>query len=109
MIDGNGDISKMMGLIMENPEIIEKIKSLMKEKQSDETDGQTQKSESIKPKEEPVSATSERTDDTYKKQSSKKRRNELLSALKPYVSSERSRAIDTMLSVIEVIDIMKEK
>ena len=108
MIDGNTDISKIMGLIMENPEIIEKIKLMMKENSSDESHEQTRKSESTDNHEEPVMAEPERTDDTYKKQSAKKRRNELLCALKPYVSSERSRAIDTMLSVIEVIDIMKE-
>ena len=34
-------------------------------------------------------------------------RKELLCALKPYVSSERAHAIDTMLSIIDVLDMMK--
>ena len=109
MIDGNTDISKVMGLIMENPEIIEKIKTLMKDNSSMQASEQESNSESGEVQAETVMAEPERTDGTYKRQSARKRRNELLCALKPYVSSERSHAIDTMLSVIDVIDIMKEK
>lgn len=103
-MDSTQDISKIIGIIMENPDIIEKIKAL-----ADKSDSQTnEKSEPLppgeqKPKAEAVSASA----DTEHRGAVKQRRHELLSALKPYVKSERARAIDTMLSVIDVIDVMK--
>lgn len=103
-MDGTQDISKIIGIIMENPDIIEKIKTL-----ADKTEIPTnEKSEPLptreaKPKAEAVSVSA----DTEDRGAVKQRRHELLSALKPYVKSERARAIDTMLSVIDVIDVMK--
>lgn len=117
-MDGSTDISKIIGLIMENPDIIEKIKNLASgDNSSQESDGeqieiQAPKSENTEITADAKSAAPESTAEvsaTYKRQADKKRRSELLCALKPYVSKERSRAIDTMLSVIEVLDIMKER
>lgn len=104
----NQDISKIIGIIMENPDIIERIKSLAdnessrnEEKLSEVSVPTVQNEE----KSEPASATRA----TYAKLQSKQRRRELLSALKPYVKSERAKAIDTMLSIVDVIDVMKER
>lgn len=125
-MDGGADISKIIGIIMENPEIIDKIKGLISkdgERESEAADITI----SDKPSEEAVSVsalpneeaaakngggTAEKTSSeaTYTSRShNKKRRGDLLCALKPYVSKERSRAIDTMLSVIEILDIVKER
>ena len=114
-MDGMADISKILGIIMENPEIIEKIKELSQGgEKADEKNGnaaetvseQTATSEStfaaVSNEAAEVSATASRARD-------KKRRHDLLCAIKPYVSSERSRAIDTMLSVVEVLEIMKAR
>ncbi len=114
-MDGIADISKIIGIIMENPEIIEKIKNLA---------GGNEGSESIQE----VAAISEETtqkipDEDIKNSAeevaeasivkptvnTKKRRHDLLCAIKPYVSKERGRAIDTMLSVIDVLDIVKAR
>lgn len=104
----NQDISKIIGIIMENPDIIARIKSL--------ADSNSSESEDISTEVSVPAAQSEKRDElkqtasaTYVKSQSKKRRRELLSALKPYVKSERAKAIDTMLSVIDVIDVMKER
>ncbi len=106
----NQDISKIIGIIMENPDIIEKIKSLA---QND-----SQNADNLKNDESIVvnanSSSAESTTSTaevvaMQKTQNKKRRRELLSALKPYVKSDRAKAIDTMLSVIDVIDVMKER
>lgn len=104
----NQDISKIIGIIMENPDIIERIKALA-DSNSDEAE-QTSSEQTV-----PVAQNKESEEDsarlraTYDKAQSKKRRRELLSALKPYVKNERAKAIDTMLSVIDVIDVMKER
>lgn len=122
-MDGTPDISKVIGLIMENPDIVQKIRTLADEAQSG-TEDLTVQSEKTSPDQKndtkPVeavsaypensSAASMSSDSLYERshrKGDKKRRTALLSALKPYLSSERSKAIDTMLSVIEVIDIMK--
>lgn len=114
-MDGMADLSKILGIIMENPEIIEKIKAMAQtgEKDSlkteatakviaDRTDKTEDNSESAETKTAEVSAAALRA-------RGKKRRHDLLCAIKPYVSSERGRAIDTMLSVVEVFEIMKER
>ena len=100
----NQDISKIIGIIMENPDIIAKIKGLADKSEAESTDTAVALSE------EPPQTASEDTEKNAKsKFESKKRRRELLSALKPYVKDERAKAIDTMLSVIDVIDVMKER
>ena len=102
-MDGTQDLSKIIGIIMENPDIIEKIKAL-----ADNTEASAStRSEPIAAKEEKPSAEKVSAAPAADKSAVKQRRHELLSALKPYVKSERARAIDTMLSVIDVIDVMK--
>ena len=91
---------------MENPDIIAKIKELAAD--SSEKDGSASVNSQVTEEAAPVvNPTSD--ENSYSKLQSKKRRRELLTALKPYVKSERAKAIDTMLSVIDVIDVMKER
>lgn len=107
-MDGTQDISKIIGIIMENPDIIEKIKSIAEK--NDTAIASSKENTAAAPViAESKTDTEEKksSDSTYDKNAVKKRRHELLSALKPYVRSERAKAIDTMLSVIDVIDIMK--
>ena len=118
-MDGSPDISKIIGLIMENPDIIEKIRTLSDESQNSKepsteaikkNNDEIEHNESITESSENTSVTASASTENIAKSAAgrdKKRRAALLCALKPYLSSERSRAIDTMLSVIEVIDIMK--
>ena len=113
-MDGAPDLSKIVGLIMENPDIINRIKELSQKEGSPEADVsctdttvQHTKSEQIEAQREKIDMPASET--TYKKAAGKKKRTELLCAMKPYVSKERSRAIDTMLSILDVIDIMKER
>lgn len=106
----NQDISKIIGIIMENPDLIARIKSLADgggEAKKEEEPASAEKRDAT-PSTEAVSAVSGEGV-TYAKPQSKKMRRELLCALKPYVKSERAKAIDTMLSVIDVIDVMKER
>ena len=104
----NQDISKIIGIIMENPDIIARIKALADTK---ETPSDTKGAAETVALNEPSSSerVSEPPASSFTKGESKKRRRELLYALKPYVKNERAKAIDTMLSVIDVIDVMKER
>ena len=99
------DLAKIVGLIMENPKLIEEIKNLsakagtaeeMKaaaESETAETNGILLQEE-VKPPEE---------------KNSRIRRRELLSALKPYVSEERGKAIDSVMSIADILEVMRSK
>ena len=96
------DLSKIVGLIMENPELISKIQGLAKGTEI------AQESE-VKPvaevRDEPAAATIENPP----RLEARDRRNRLLYAMKPYLSSERAKAIDSMMSVADIIDMMKKR
>ena len=114
MSDSNMDISKIVGLIMQNPEIIEKIRSLAELDSgrstveptakvdtgatSEQNEADTEVSASTE--EEAASAAAIRLDPS-------RHRHDLLCALKPYVSKKRASAIDTALGIMEVIAVMK--
>ena len=96
------DLSKVVNLIMENPALISQITDLVKnnDTKSEETDlTQTEIEAQIPPQE--ASQKSEPT----KRES----RQKLLYAMKPYLKSERAHAIDSMLSVVEILDMVRSK
>ena len=97
-MSGGTDISKIISLIMENPELIEKIKALRDQSEKSE------KEETAKIKEEETAAVSA---DPLHTGTDKKRRDTLLCALKPYVSPNRAKAIDSMLNAIEVFNLIR--
>ena len=98
------DLSKIVSLIMENPEIIEQIKKLGEQK--GEIKEETEDTEIEKREEE---SDVERVSFAASENPSKIRRKDLFSALKPYVSEERGRAIDTMMSITDILDMMRNK
>lgn len=103
------DLSKIVNLIMENPKLIEEIKNLASQKSGtaeetvsenvpDTPDTQSEESESV-------------TASTYKSanEQTRERRNGLLAALKPYLSEKRSQAIDSMMSIADIIDVVRSR
>lgn len=97
------DLSKIVNLIMENPNLVEQIKGLAeKSKDENPTEAQT---EDIEAQENEVTAS------TYEIQndSNKIKRKDLLCALKPYVSEERGKAIDSMISIADILDMLKTR
>ena len=92
------DLSKIVSLIMENPKLIEEIRSLGEK--GEKNDG-NEPGEIEEKKDTPRIPIQERESAT--------RRKALLSAIKPYVSSERGRAIDSMISIAEILDMMRTK
>lgn len=101
------DLSKIVGLIMENPKLIEEISNLAK-------NGSDTTSEPQMPveaeKKEPQASENATPAVTYADTKPRKsRRNELLCAMKPYLSSERAKALDSVLTIAEILDLMKER
>ena len=100
------DISKVVSLIMENPALIEQISSLAKS--SRKTQSEEPPDEVIDEKSEvELKASTEPTSAAGKSQ--RKDRATLLCALKPYVSSERAKAIDSMISIADILDMMRSR
>lgn len=103
------DLSKVIGLIMENPQLIEQIASLTKPKS--ETPPAV---EEITEQDDEVSAAEEITEavaqPTYAPViNQRNNRAQLLGALKPYVSKERAKAIDSMISIADILDMMRTR
>lgn len=93
------DISKIVGLIMQNPSLIEEIASLAKN-ESREAPADTSVAAEDTPVEVTASAEPERNTP------SRAHRHELLRAMKPYLSESRRNAIDSMSSILDVLDVM---
>ena len=90
------DLSKIVGLIMDNPELVMKIKELAnKDEKDDKTDVSTEET--------PLMSTSIPTSSESDLLPKKTRRTALLHALKPYLSEKRGRAIESMITVLDVI------
>lgn len=100
------DLSKIVNLIMENPKLIEEIKNLGAKENATESEGV-----SITPEEEvpPQKEAEAPASAELKENVNRLRRKDLLSALKPYVSEERSKAIDSMMSIADILDMMRTK
>ncbi len=105
------DISKVVSLIMENPALIEQISNLAKTSKGDaesQPEAQAEVSQIPTP---PIEMTEPTIGSpTYSSGSfQRSNRAQLLGALKPYVSKERARAIDSMISIADVLDMMKTR
>ena len=95
------DISKIISAIMENPALVEEIRSLAIKSEEQKDTQQTKK-------EEPAERTEEAALDLpHPKKAS--RRNDLLRAMRPYLSEERGRAIESMITIADIIFAIKEK
>lgn len=92
------DLSKIIGVIMENPDIIEKISRLAQS--SPATDEKPHSD--VTPPGEPTSVTASVPERS-------KRRAQLLTAIKPYVKSSRADAIDSVIAIADIIDMMRRK
>ena len=103
----NLDIGRVVGLIMENPQLIEQISALAK--------GQGDRKEEVVT--EPVSTEAKAIEESattvsqpiYNQSHDRVNRAHLLGALKPYVSKERAKAIDSMISIADILDMMRTR
>ena len=98
------DLGKVVGLIMENPQLIEQISALVnnKKEENEKIEDQTEAKEVSTPLPPPR--------DTYSASASQRsNRAHLLGALKPYLSDERAKVIDSMISIADILDMMKAR
>lgn len=104
------DLSRIVGLIMENPTLIEEIRSLTqsKEKKDEAPEEITDAPELGRASEEIAAPVRETQREAIKRVSPEgARRRELLCALKPYVSEGRSKAIDSIISIAEILEVVR--
>ena len=93
------DLSKIIGLIMNNPSLISEISKIAGQSSDmgDEEPKQTDRaSAAIAPAEGHIPTDTKR-----------ERRHKLLQAMKPYLKSERANALDTLTSILEVFQTVK--
>ena len=104
----DSDLSRIVNLIMENPTLIEEIKSLA---QGDEKGAQAEASQTSEevPHTEVNTHISEASDKASTQSGIGKRRRDLLLALRPYLSEGRGKAMETMASIVDILDMMKTR
>ena len=102
------DIGRVVGLIMENPALIEQIANLAKSSATaPKKEEEDSKAVSNQVEETPVEAS---TEPTYPQSvRGVQDRTRLFGALKPYVSKERAQAIDSMLTIADILDMMRAR
>lgn len=106
MSDKEGlDISRVVGLIMDNPALIEQIASLAKAQSTPEQTEASEQKQEIKATE----PTQQASQPIYSQSGDRANRARLLGALKPYLSDERAKAIDSMISIVDVLSMMKTR
>lgn len=96
------DISRVVSLIMENPKLIEEIKGLVEKDSGVESPASTQASE-------PMPIQADAPIEINRDMRQRKRRQDLLSALKPYISDERRKAVESFVTIADILDMMREK
>ena len=94
------DLSKIVSLIMQNPELIEQISALAKGDNESVAEPEEESTEISVP-------TS--TAEPQSERNMRAHRHELLTAMKPYLSESRRTAIDSMASILDIIDVMVKK
>lgn len=117
MANETPDLSRIVNLILSNPKLIEEIQTMVKQQDdngSEETVGATEdlsaSRESEAPADPPPQA--ERPEDasvsaTAEAKLHRETRAHLLRALKPYLSDNRRRAVDSMLQIADLLDVFR--
>ena len=99
------DLSRIISLIMQNPDLIRQIEGLARQDSAEPTNEST---ESDAPADAPVqkaitsAAPAIAAQDTGKRE----KRTRLLSALRPYVSEKRSKTLDTLIGAMDIFDLI---
>lgn len=103
------DLSKIIGLIMENPDLIARIQGLANGEAATSNEAKEAAVSGAVDDETSVTIEEKATPANADYYGPKERRSKLLYAMKPYLSTERAKAIDSMLSVAEILDMMRSK
>lgn len=99
-----GELGRIINLIMENPTLLSEIKRLASDNKAEEVAGESEISEPNAEVELPV----EKEANSPPRVNNLKRR-ELLSALSPYISESRRKAIESFITIADILDLMRGK
>lgn len=106
-MDGAPDISKVIGVLMEHPDLMEQITTLIgKSTEAQSTNSEVNATEDSATAEEIDQPTAMKSTDD---EARRRNRARLLGAMKPYLSENRTRAIDTMIGIADAIDVLKRR
>ncbi len=101
------DIGRVVQLIMENPQLIAQISNLARQDASANNEDTAEKAEKV---EDAAAEAVQPIQPTYAPVVQKRsNRSQLLCAFKPYVSGERAKAIDSMLAIADILDMMRAR
>ena len=105
------ELGSVISLIMENPELIAEIKRLAESRdgETDKAPKNTEAEEPIKTAEviaPPIEAVKPNSD---RQKKTRGKRSEFLHALSPYISEGRQKALETFMTIADILDMMREK
>ena len=104
------DLSRIVNLIMQNPNLISEISALAKGADSTQENAVTTSEKIETAKAEAEETVSAAVPEAAKQPAEKRaRRKELLNAMKPYLSDNRRSAIDSMSSILDILEVMMKK
>ena len=105
------ELGSVISMIMENPELIAEIKRLAENKSRDEStkEGTNAPKEVEKVIETAPEEVINTTPTPKDRSNSKGKRSELLHALSPYISEGRQKALETFMTIADILDMMREK
>jgi hypothetical protein len=112
-MDNAPNISDVINVIMQNPEMLGMIKNLVSGNQQEKTEEASVVGENSDLAPETASEEAAPTailpsEGISAPDQKSERRRQLLSALKPYLSPTRARAIDSMLGFTEIFDVIRK-
>ncbi len=97
------DLSRVISMIMSNPRLVEEISEMAKGEMPQ--DAETPKSQEDTEKTEPASIEIK----VPRVGRRHEQRAKLLGAMKAYLSPERARAVDTMMSILDILEMTGDK
>lgn len=100
----NLDVGKVISVLMENPALIAEISNLVNKEEKSESEEATPVIAEAEPR---ISEAS--LPISTPTSSIRSNRTQLLGALKPYLSESRAKAIDSMMTIADIIDMMKAR
>lgn len=101
------DISRMVKLILDNPALMAQIRDTVMQEQPPDPGTDTAVAETSETTAAPTVADAAPHAEADEDTGMAVRRQRLLKALRPYVSPERARAIDTVMALSDVLGLMR--
>ena len=99
----DADLGKIIGLIMENPTLLQEIKRLA-QSEEDIADAPPAIEAAAAPEENRIEPST-----AQKSRNGNEKRRELLRALSPYISEPRRKAVETFMTIADILELMRAK